>query len=211
MLTGQYTTECKEVIDEAHPGDFLLLKEHTLMHHFMCLQHKGFAWTDQERGHFCEDFFTLIEIPTILHKPWAQHNIPIPPRIYEEVCKLIKQKLEAGVYEPSNSSYQSHWFCVVKKDGKLLRIVHSLEPLNQVTIKHARVTLFTDQIGEHFAGCACGGMLDLFIRYNKRGLVETSRDLTTFQLPFGTLRLVTLPMGWTNSVPIFHDDVTYIL
>jgi hypothetical protein len=25
------------------------------------------------------------------------------------------------------------------------------------------------------------------------------------------MRLVTLPMGWTNSVPIFHDDVTYIL
>ena len=30
-------------------------------------------------------------------------------------------------------------------------------------------------------------------------------------MPFGALRLVTLPMGWTNSVPIFHDDVTYIL
>src|SRR5919198_3109631 len=25
------------------------------------------------------------------------------------------------------------------------------------------------------------------------------------------MRLVTLPMGWTNSVPIFHDDVTEIL
>jgi hypothetical protein len=25
------------------------------------------------------------------------------------------------------------------------------------------------------------------------------------------LCLVTLPMGWTNSVPIFHDDVTFIL
>ncbi len=25
------------------------------------------------------------------------------------------------------------------------------------------------------------------------------------------MRLVTLPMGWTNSVPIFHDDVNYIL
>jgi hypothetical protein len=25
------------------------------------------------------------------------------------------------------------------------------------------------------------------------------------------MRLVTLPMGWTNLVPIFHDDVTYIL
>ena len=54
-------------------------------------------------------------------------------------------------------------------------------------------------------------MLDLYVGYDERGLAETSRDLTTFQSPFGTLRLVTLPMGWTNSVPIFHDDVTFIL
>jgi hypothetical protein len=209
--TGRYTEERKEVIDQAHPGDFLLPKERALMHHFMCLQEAGFAWTDQERGHFREDFFPPIEIPTIPHKPWTQRNIPIPPGIYEEVCKLIKRKLEAGVYEPSNSSYRSRWFCVVKKDGKSLRIVHSLEPLNKVTIKHAGVTPFTDQIGEHFAGRACGGMLDLYIGYDERGLSESSRDLTTFQSPFGTLRLVTLPMGWTNSVPIFHDDVTCIL
>jgi len=88
--TGQYTAECKEVIDEVHPGDFLLLEEHVLMHHFMCLQHEGFAWIDQERRHFCKDFFPPIEIPTILHKPWVQCNIPIPPGIYKEVCKLIK-------------------------------------------------------------------------------------------------------------------------
>ena len=50
-----------------------------------------------------------------------------------------------------------------------------------------------------------------YIGYDERLLAESSRDLTTFQTPFGALRLVTLPMGWTNSVPIFHDDVTYIL
>ena len=54
-------------------------------------------------------------------------------------------------------------------------------------------------------------MLDLYVGYDERGIAETSRDLTTFQTPFGTMRLVTLPMGWTNSVPIFHDDVTHIL
>ena len=32
-----------------------------------------------------------------------------------------------------------------------------------------------------------------------------------FQMPFGALRLVTLPMGWTGSVLIFHDNVMYIL
>jgi hypothetical protein len=54
-------------------------------------------------------------------------------------------------------------------------------------------------------------MLDLYVGYDKRLIAETSRDYTTFQTPFGALRLVTLPMGWTNSVPIFHDDVTFIL
>ena len=103
------------------------------------------------------------------------------------------------------------WFCIAKKDGKSLCIVHSLEPLNKVTIKHASVMPFTDQIGKHFAGQACGSMLDLYVGYDEWGLAPDLRDLTTFQLPFGTLRLVTLPMGWTNSVPIFHNDVTHIL
>jgi hypothetical protein len=54
-------------------------------------------------------------------------------------------------------------------------------------------------------------MLDLYIRYNERLIAESSQDYTTFQTPFGTLQLVMLPMGWTNSVPIFHDDLTFIL
>jgi hypothetical protein len=209
--TGCYTEERRDQFDKVHGDAFLLPEERKLVHHFMCLQNGVFAWIDQERGHFREDFFPPIEIPTIPHKPWTQRNIPIPPGIYDEVCRLIKIKLDTGVYEPSNSSYRSWWFCVVKKDGKSLRIVHSLEPLNQVTIKHTGVTPFTDQIGEHFSGRACGGMLDLYVGYDERGLAEVSRDLTTFQSPFGALRLVTLPMGWTNSVPIFHDDVTAIL
>jgi hypothetical protein len=54
-------------------------------------------------------------------------------------------------------------------------------------------------------------MLDLYVGYDERALAPSSRDLTTFQTPYGALRLATLPMGWTNSVPIFYDDVTYIL
>jgi hypothetical protein len=127
------------------------------------------------------------------------------------VCCIIKRKIDVGVYKPSNLLYCSKWFCVAKKDGKSLRIVHSLEPLNKVTIKHVGVTPFTNQIGEHFAGQACSGMLNLFVGYDERGLAPESRDLTTFQSPFSALRLVTLPMGWMNSVLIFHNNVTFIL
>ena len=54
-------------------------------------------------------------------------------------------------------------------------------------------------------------MLDLYVRYDERLLSENSRDLTTFQTPFSMMRLVTLPMGWTNSVPIFHNNIMHIL
>ena len=207
---GRYTQERKELFDKANAG-FLWPAERDLLHHFMMLHQDGFAWNDTERGHFREDFFPPIEIPVIPHKPWVMRNIPIPPGIYDLVCKLIKKKLDAGVFEPSNSSYRSRWFCVAKKDGVSLRIVQSLEPLNEVTIQHSGVPPFTDQIIDHFSGRACGSMMDLYVGYDERALAPSSRDLTTFQSPFGALRLTTLPMGWTNSVPIFHDDVTYIL
>jgi Integrase zinc binding domain/RNase H-like domain found in reverse transcriptase len=208
--TGRYTQERKELFDKLNPG-FLLPAERDLMHYFMMVHEDGFAWETSERGHFREDFFPPVDIPVIQHKPWVQRNIPIPPGLYTEACRLVKDKIDAGVFEPSNSSYRTRWFLVVKKDGKSLRIVQSLEPLNQVTIAHSGVPPFTEQLAEQFAGRACSSMMDLYVGYDERALATSSRDLTTFQTPYGAMRLTTLPMGWTNSVPIFHDDVTHIL
>ena len=209
--TGRYTLERKEDFDKVHDGEFLWPEERKLMHHLVMEHDKAFAWDDTERGRFREDFFPPIVIPTVEHKPWVYRNIPIPAGIYDEVCRLVQKKIDAGVYEPSNASYRSRWFTVAKKDGKSLRIVHSLEPLNAVTIAHSGLPPATEELASKFAGRACGGMFDLYVGYDERLLAQESRDMTTFQTPFGALRLVTLPMGWTNSVPIFHDDVTAIL
>jgi len=92
-----------------------------------------------------------------------------------------------------------------------LHIVHSLEPLNHITIKHSGVPLIPEHLAEQFAGHSCGAMLDLYVGYDEQLITESSHNYTTFQTPYGALRLVTLPMGWMNSVPIFHDDITYIL
>ena len=166
--------ERKELFDAANPG-FLQPAKQDLLHHFMMLHQDAFAWNDTERGHFREDFFPPIDIPVVPHTPWVQRNILIPPGIYDEVCRLIQQKIDAGVFEPSNSSYRSRWFCVVKKDGKSLRIVQSLEPLNKVTIQHSGVPPFTEQLAEHFAGRAYDSMMDLYIGYNERALDSVKR------------------------------------
>jgi len=88
------------------------------------------------------------------------------------VCAIIKKKINSGVYEPSNSSYQSRWFCVLKKDGMSLQIVHSLEPLNRITIKHSGVPLIPEHLAEQFAGRSCGAMLDLYVGYDEQLIAE---------------------------------------
>jgi hypothetical protein len=138
-------------------------------------------------------------------------NIPIPPGIYERVIEIIRDKMAAGVYEPSNSSYRSRWFCVLKKDGSSLRLVHDLQPLNKVTIQDSSVPPLTEQYAESFAGRACYGLLDLFVSFDQRDLDERCRDLTTFQTPLGAKRLTSVPMGYTNATQIMHGDVTHIL
>lgn len=207
----RYTEERRAIIDEIHKEDFLWPEERKLLHHLMKVQEMGFAWNAAEGGSFRADFFPPVKFPVLPHEPWVERNIPIPPGIFKEVCKVIKTKIDAGVYEPSSSSYRSKWFCVVKKDGKSLRLVHSLEALNRVTIQYSGIPPATADVARGFAGRACGGALDLFVGYDERDLAISLRDFTTFQTPFGPYRLVKLPMGWTNSVPIFHDDVTYIL
>lgn len=208
---GRYTVERKEAMEKAHGKDWLWPQEMALLHDFVNKHEKAFAWDDTEKGKFREDFFPPVDIPVVPHTPWVQKNIPIPTAIFDEVCRIIGEKVKSGVYEPSNSSYRSRWFCVIKKDGKSLRIVHSLEPLNAVTIAHSGVPPATEEVAAKFAGRACGGIMDLYVGYDERMLAEKSRDYTTFQTPYGAMRLVTLPMGWTNSVPIFHEDVTFIL
>ena len=209
-LIGHYTTKWQNIIDRAHGNDFLWPQEWDLMHHFMGAQNEGFAWDNSEQGTFHKDFFPPVQMPMIEHKPWVLCNHLIPLGIYDEVCKVIHTKIEAGVYKPSNSSYCSQWFCILKKNKGLLH-VHSLEPLNAVTILHSGVPPHTEHIAEHFVSWASGGILDLYVGYNERILHKDSHNYTTFQTLYGAHRLVTLPMGWSNSVPIFHEDVTHIL
>jgi hypothetical protein len=165
--TDCYTLERRDQLDKNHPGNFLWPAERDLMHNFMLAHDSGFAWSEEEQGSFQTDFFPPVDFPVVPHTPWVEHNFPIPPGIYKDVCAIVQKKLAAGIYEPSNSSYRSRWFCVLKKDGKLLHPVHSLEPLNHITIQHSGVPPIPEHLAEQFGGRACGGMLDLYVGYDK--------------------------------------------
>jgi len=99
----------------------------------------------------------------------------------------------------------------VKKKSGTLRLVHDLQPLNAVTIRNAGVLPIPDQIIEAMAGRSCYTVLDIFVGYDHRSLNVSSHDLTTMQSPVGTVRLTSLPQGWTGAMAIFHGDIVFIL
>ncbi|KAG5718736.1 hypothetical protein E4T56_gene2710 [Termitomyces sp. T112] len=173
--TGRYTAECKEIIDQVHGDGFLWPEEMKAVHHLMMLQNEAFAWDDSQRGRLKEEFFPPVVMPVIPHTPWVLKNIPIAPGLRDKICQMIKQKIEAGVYEPSNSSYQSQWFTALKKDA------------------HSGLPPATEELASHFAGRACGEIFDLYVGYDERVLDVRSRDYTTFQTPFGVLRRLKQP------------------
>jgi transposase InsO family protein len=192
------------------PDGFLWPEEVKLFMHVMALNERSLAFHQSERGTFREDYFSPYIYPVVDHVPWVQRNIPIPPGIRDKVITLLREKIDAGVYEPSQASYRSKWFCVLKKNGSL-RIVHDLQPLNAVSIRDAGIPPVLDDFVEPFAGRSIYTVFDLYWGYDARKVDPSSRDLTTFQSPIGPLRITSMPMGYTNSVSEFQACTTFVL
>lgn len=163
--TGQITRERHA---QMTIGDgFLLPEEVKLAEWIVCQHESAFTHNDDERGAFDPEYFDPIEILIISHVPWVHRQGPIPQGFLNEIMRIIKDKWQSGVYEPSSSSYNSWWFCVYKKDGKSLRLVHSLEPLNAVTVKNAAAPPFTDVVAEDFAGWFIYSTLNLYVAFDQ--------------------------------------------
>lgn len=193
-----------------NPDGFLWPEEEKLFQQILQRNQHTLVFEEEERGTFREEYFSPYIIPTIPHIPWAFANIPIPPGLRDKVVDLLKDKIAAGVYEPSQSSYRSRWFCVLKKNGKL-RIVHDLQPLNGVTIRDAGLPPILDAFVEPFAGRQCYTAFDLHWGFDARKIHSSSRDMTAFMSPLGLLRLTSLPMGFTNSPAEFQACMAFIL
>ena len=144
------TQECLEELGILK-NKFLWPEEKKLVIQVLHSNELGLAWEESEKGRFRDDYLSPVVIPTVEHVPWVHQQPPILPGIREEVIKLIQKKIDSGVYKPSNSSYQSKWFCVAKKN-RSVRIMHDLQPLNVVTIRDAATLPYVKHFAEQSAG-----------------------------------------------------------
>jgi len=102
----RYTREQIEAMPVNEDG-FLWPEEVKLVHYLIREHEYAFAWNENEKGKFSDEYFDPVVIPTVEHIPWVLRNIPIPPGIYDKVVEVIKHKIRTGVFESSNLSYRS--------------------------------------------------------------------------------------------------------
>jgi transposase InsO family protein len=188
----------------------LLPEERKLLKHILVVNQRSIAFAEEERGTFRRDYFSDYKMPMVDHQPWQDRNMPIPHGYKDEIIKLLKEKIDHGVYEEAQSSYRSRWFCVKKKNGEL-RIVHDLQKLNGVSIRDSGVPPILEEFVEAYAGQSVYTVLDMYWGFHARMLDVNSRDMTAFQTPLGVLRIASLPMGYTNSPAEFQACMMFIL
>ena len=75
---------------------------------------------------------------TIPHVSWNLKSILVPRAHIPKLIKLLKEKIEMGILEPSNAPYSNRWFMVPKKNGTL-RFIQDLQPMNKVTIRNVEI------------------------------------------------------------------------
>ena len=100
-------------------GDFLLLEEEQMFCGMLERHGKAFAFFPQDIG--CADPRTIepIVIFTVPHMPWNLKPIPVPRAHLPKLIELLKEKVNMGILEPSNTPYFNRWFTVLKKNGSL--------------------------------------------------------------------------------------------
>lgn len=86
-----------------------------------------------------------------------------------------------------------------------------MQQLNAITVKDAATLPYVKHFAEQSARRSIYTMMDLFVGFDHCALNKESCDVTTFQTPLRTFRLMLLPMGWTDSLTIFQNDVAFIL
>ena len=71
--------------------------------------------------------------------------------------------------------------------------------------------LFVETLTEQFLGTGIYTNLDFDIVFDQYKIDPESRNMTTFNTPLETFRLIVLPMGYTNSLQIMHNNIMFML
>jgi hypothetical protein len=149
-------------------------------------------------------------IQTVDHPPIKQRPRREPIGMQNTVQKEIKDMLEKGVIEPSQSAWASPVVLVKKKDNSL-RFCIDYRRLNDVTIKDAYPLPLIEDNLDALGGSSLYSTLDLASGYWQVEVHPDDREKTAFCTRYGLYQFRVLPFGLCNGPGTFERLMERVL
>ena len=188
----------KQGVEETHHNDIAKL---------LCEYQDVFAKSDVDIGRTNK---VRHGINTGDHPPLKERPRRFPLKEQEEIDRQIKQLLDTGMIEPSDSPWASNVVLVKKKDGTK-RFCIDYRRLNKVTIKDAYPIPRIDDSLDALGGSKWFSTLDLASGYWQVELDEDAKKKSAFVVRGGLYCWNVMPFGLTNAPSTFERLMERVL
>ena len=141
---------------------------------------------------FAKDIYQLKDCSVLEHEirlkdetPIVCKQYPLTPQERREACRPVREMMDAGILEPSDSPFSFPVIMVKKKDGSM-RLVCDLRRLNAQTVYQSwqsHITMDDFQQTLRFQGAKILSSLDLCSGYNQIVTRESDRQYCSIRLP----------------------------
>ena len=135
--------------------------------------------------------------------PFKHRARPIHPHDIEAVRQHLRDLLEAGVIQESESSFSSPIVVVRKKNGDI-RLCVDYRKLNLQTVKDAYPLPNLEESLSALSGSKWFSVLDLKSGYYQIEMDEADKAKTAFVTPIGFWEFNRMPQGVTNAPSTFQ-------
>ncbi|GJX16760.1 putative nucleotidyltransferase, ribonuclease H [Tanacetum coccineum] len=135
-------------------------------------------------------------------KPPAKAPYRMPPPKLEELCKQLKELIDAGYIRPTKSPYGAPVLFQRKKDGSLWMCI-DYRALNKVTIKNKYPIPLIADLFDQLGKARYFTKLDLRYMYNQVRIAKGDEAKMTCVTRYGSYEFLVMPFGLTNAPATF--------